>query len=115
MADECTIPRIMALICDRYAATHLKPATELYPACWEFAVKDGSDEWHFAMNGHNQERLGGPHNGMRVEIPPCTCGVFYNGWLIGFVDPHGGTVLADAEQAIVEVLSRARETDAIEE
>jgi hypothetical protein len=93
-------PVIFGIVADRYLATHDKPLAEVYPACWEFTV----GIWHFAMNGHREPRLGGPHDGMRGDVPPFTVGVWCNGWLAGHVGPYDGVLVNVNEDEVVAAL-----------
>lgn len=88
------VPKLFSTVVDGYLATHDKPLPELYPTCWEF----GGDGWAFAMNGHGETRLGGPHDGMRCEVPPYSLGVWRNGWLAGFVDSSGGVLAGGLDE-----------------
>lgn len=90
----------MGLLVDRYLETHDKPLPEAYPACWEFTA----GEFHFAMNGHKEPRIGGPHDGMRGDVPPFSCCIYRKGWLVALVDPGGGGGFGDFEDAIIAAL-----------
>lgn len=99
MADR-PITRAFDAAVDRYLALHDKSCPELYPACWEFST-GGFD---FALNAHGEPRIGGPHNGMRCELPAYTLGVWRNGWLAGMIDPYGGGLVNVSEQDVIAAL-----------
>lgn len=95
------LPLVMTLVIDRYLATHEQPLAISYPdGCWEFTAGDLA----FACNGHREPKEGGPADGMRGPVPPFTLAVFRNGWLLGFVDPHGGTMITGTEDEVIAAL-----------
>lgn len=69
--------------------------------------------WFVAINTDSKPAHGGPAGGMDCDIPPCSVGVWWNGWLAGFVDGGGGCIVAGEcanEDSLLTAL-RAEATD----
>lgn len=110
MTDERTSV-LFAKLAERYSATHRKPCHEMYPdGCWEFEIEHYGSKYQFAMNGHGKEQSVNPPGSMGWTVPPFSCVIFCNGWMICEVNPRFGIVLGDCETIevkLIEMLSAA--------
>jgi hypothetical protein len=69
--------------------------------CWEVDLDEG---WFLAMNRHSYEVEARPVDGERAMVPGGMVAVWYEGVLVGYVDPWQGLVAVDGRHVHVQEL-----------
>lgn len=72
------------------------------PGCWEYRL---DDDWRIAINGHGADSLAFG----QVNVPPYALYAECQNTPMAFIYPHGGTVIGNAEDALIDALKRAME------
>jgi hypothetical protein len=62
-------------------------------------VHQVDDNWTVAMNGRQVPIELKPEGAMRITLEPFECGIWWNGWLAGIVNPKDGAIAAHPEGA----------------
>jgi len=66
----------------------------------------GGSQWTMIVNANGEPRAV-EEAGFKVDVPPITAAVFWNGWLAGFVDPWGGVIAAHPDGANEDTFLRS--------
>ena len=72
--------------------------------CWEHRI---DEHWWVAVNGHSTATR---ESSGRVDVPPCTAYVEFNGLPAGIIGPSGGVIAAGAaanEATLIAALEAA--------
>lgn len=68
--------------------------------------------WTLAINTSAEPAHAGPASGMDCDVPGRSVGVWWNGWLAGFVDAGGGALArgeAANEDSLLAAIKKARD------
>ena len=55
---------------------------------------DLENGWTYAINASDKPAKSGPPDGMAGDVPAYSVGIWWNGWLAGFIDAGGGLFAA---------------------
>lgn len=72
-------------------------ATGDYPIKGRVFERQVDEHWYIAVNATDAPAEAGPADGMRSTVNPIDCAVWWNGWLAGSFNPHGGILAAGTE------------------
>ena len=90
----------------------LHQALGMQPVKGQVWIHKLNKNWTIAINGKSHAVEIEPEKCMKAELRPIDFAVWWNGWLAGLFNPHGGIFAAGSganEDAFIEVVEKAIE------